>query len=137
MLFINEGVVQLSPQLEEELLRAVNRQRDVLMRDHTGKPAAQRREAVEITERRLIVGAHNTWDFVNHNGGKNFISLSAPDPRTHVCRLAGVLKVENVVMDEQVALIFKLEYTLAIRGEEKTSFTCVLGWFIHIPHSTR
>ena len=37
--------------------------------------------------------------------------MSPPDPETHQSNLAGILKVEDITMDDNVALIFKLEYS--------------------------
>lgn len=107
------------------------------MQDHKLKTVVDTKDTVIITERRLIVAAHNTWTFVNLNKGKNFISLSQPDPQTNTCKLAGVLKIENVVVDTDIALIFKVEYTLRVVGSDNLYFTFVLGWFIHIPTITR
>ena len=48
-----------------------------------------------------------------------------------------MLKIENVVVDTDIALIFKVEYTLRVVGSDNLYFTFVLGWFIHIPTITR
>eukprot|EP01022_Parablepharisma_sp_SALTPOND_P015083 TRINITY_DN2102_c3_g1_i3.p1 TRINITY_DN2102_c3_g1~~TRINITY_DN2102_c3_g1_i3.p1 ORF type:complete len:1174 (-),score=110.39 TRINITY_DN2102_c3_g1_i3:8998-12444(-) len=64
---------------------------------------------VTIHERRLNVGAHNQWKFINSAKNKNSITLSL-DPPYLQCN--GILIVDSIYLCEGIALIFELEYAL-------------------------
>jgi hypothetical protein len=107
--FLNKCVLRLSSDLEQELL---NEYKKV-----TGAK-------VTIVERRLNVGAHNQWKFVNEAKERNSISL-LPDPPFLQC--SGILIINNVYLCDNLALIFELEYGIKL---DNTTHYITLGEFI-------
>ena len=107
--FLNKCVLRIPNDLEQELL---NEYKKV-----TGTK-------ITITERRLNVGAHNQWHFVNETKDKNSISL-LPDPPFLQC--SGILIINNVYLCDNLALIFELEYGIKL---DNTIRYITLGEFV-------
>jgi len=78
-----------------------------------------------IKERRLRVGCHNQWKFVNSTKLQNSISLTDSGDGL-MCN--GILLIDNVPMCEGIALIFQLEYIIQIiynEGNQENKYTII------------
>ncbi|MCQ2817076.1 MAG: hypothetical protein MJ252_07410 [archaeon] len=93
---------------------------------------------IKIKERRLKVGFHNTWSFINHNGIENGVSLSKEN---NYLECKGRLQVNPFYIDEigPSALILELNYTILIiegpKSEESTLYLPI-GYSIFVPSSS-
>jgi len=63
---------------------------------------------IVIRERKLKIGIHNTYTFINSNGIQNSIPLTR---RENTLIFKGVSHVDNYFQDEFCAFIFELNYS--------------------------
>jgi len=66
---------------------------------------------ISIRERKLNIGIHNTYTFINSNGIKNSIPLTKKE---NTLFFKGVSHVDYYFIDEFCAFIFELNYTSKI-----------------------
>lgn len=66
---------------------------------------------IQIKERKLKCGLHNTWSFINANGIDNSVTLSKKE---HVLFYKGVTHIDNYFSDESIAFVMELSYTCII-----------------------
>lgn len=80
---------------------------------------------VYISERRVIVTAHNTWKNVNE---ECIISMSPPDEKG-IANSGGSLTINNFICHPLIALVFRMEYKARLPSEkmEETLFFTI-GW---------
>jgi len=95
--YVNNCIMQIPETLESKLLEDFKK----------GLNTSE----VHIHERRLNVGTHNQWKYVNKAKNKNSIALSL-DKQYLQCN--GILLVDNVYLCDEMALVFELEYALRI-----------------------
>ena len=69
---------------------------------------------VSVNDRRLKVGAHNQWKFVNGAQLRNSIALSLEGS---ILQCNGILIVDSIYMCKGMALVFQLEYSIKVLME--------------------
>lgn len=70
-----------------------------------------------IKERKLKIGIHNTFTFINSNGIQNSISLTKKE---NTLFFKGVSHLDNYFQDESCGFVFELNYYSKIIYENKT-----------------
>jgi len=66
---------------------------------------------IQIMERRLKIGIHNTWKFINDNGSENSVILTLSNDKIGGdLNFKGVLPVDNYFFDESIGFIMELVY---------------------------
>ena len=63
---------------------------------------------INIKERKLRIGIHNTWNFINSNGMENSVSLSKKD---HILVFKGVAPIDKFFFNDYCAFVLELVYT--------------------------
>jgi hypothetical protein len=78
------------------------------------------REVLKITDRKLIIQVHNTWIVIDNE------AVSLKLNKDGELANSSTIKLKNVFIDKNIALVFNLEYQLAIRDKKaKIAYTSV------------
>jgi hypothetical protein len=79
------------------------------------------RESMRIEARKLIIQVHNTWTSVEQHVVDLMVNKDGTELETK-----NILKLENVFIDKNIALVFILEYNFKIKtGKSRHEFTKV------------
>ena len=76
-----------------------------------GLTADQKNDALKIAERKLIIQVHNTWNDID----EQICTLRYNKSGTEL-EASSIIKLDSVLVDPYIAIVFILEYQLRIKG---------------------
>lgn len=123
--YLKNVEIEISPTLETSLLDFAKKYRSqkygknfkiIQFIKFKDLPNNSNLNPISIKERKLKIGIHNTYTFINSNGIQNSITLTKKEDTLF---FKGVSHVDYFFLDEFCAFIFELNYTSKLNSHKK------------------